>query len=106
MRENVGRVDQVARWIAGPALMSLGYRRLGGRRGRKAGLAAMVGGALLVESATTRVCPLNALMGIDSRSEVERARDRRAALADDARIDADQISQREVEASRHGGRET
>ncbi len=89
MKENVGRIDRMARSIAGPALMALGYRQLGGRTGHRAGLAAMVGGALLVESAVTRVCPLSALFGVDSRSPGERARDRRDALARDARIDAD-----------------
>jgi hypothetical protein len=90
MKENVGRVDQVARGLAGPALIGLGYRRLGGRRGRMLGLAAMMGGALVVESAVTRVCPLSALLGIDSRSQAERARDRKAVLASEARIDATQ----------------
>jgi hypothetical protein len=27
----------------------------------------MIGGALVIESAITRVCPLNALLGIDTR---------------------------------------
>jgi hypothetical protein len=67
MKENVGTEDRVMRSLLGPALVVAGYTRLGGSRGRLAGLAAMVGGALIVESAITRVCPLNALLGIDTR---------------------------------------
>jgi hypothetical protein len=67
MKENVGRTDQLLRAAAGPALMLLGYTRLEGRRGRALGLAALVGGALVVESAITRTCPLNALLGLDTR---------------------------------------
>jgi hypothetical protein len=67
MKENVGTADRVARALVGPALMRLGYARLGGHYGRVAGLAAMISGALIIESAITRVCPLNALLGIDTR---------------------------------------
>jgi len=67
MKENVGTADRIVRSIAGPALMAVGYTKLRGRRGRPAGLMAMIGGALLAESAITRVCPLNALFGIDTR---------------------------------------
>jgi hypothetical protein len=34
MRENVGNFDRSLRAVAGPALMGLGYTRLGGRYGR------------------------------------------------------------------------
>lgn len=67
MKENVGTGDRIFRSIAGPALMTIGYTRLGGRRGRSAGLAAIVAGVLLIESAITKVCPVNALLGIDTR---------------------------------------
>jgi hypothetical protein len=67
MKENVGPEDRAVRMLVGPALMALGYTRLGGRAGELAGLAAMIGGALVIESAITRVCPLNALLGIDTR---------------------------------------
>lgn len=78
MKENVGRADRAARGVLGPALMSLGYGRLGGREGQAAGLLTMVSGAVLIESAVTRVCPINALLGIDTRSSAERARDETA----------------------------
>lgn len=67
MKENVGTADRIVRSVAGPALIAAGYARLGGRHGQPAGLAAMMAGALVVESAVTRVCPLNAALGIDTR---------------------------------------
>jgi uncharacterized membrane protein len=67
MKENVGTTDRVVRSVLGPALLVLGYRRLGARRGRLAGLATMIAGTLVIESAVTRVCPLNAALGIDTR---------------------------------------
>jgi hypothetical protein len=66
MKENVGTVDRVLRSVAGPALVVIGYSRLGGREGRPAGLAALTAGVLMIESAITRVCPVNALVGIDT----------------------------------------
>lgn len=68
MHENVGDRDRALRWVAGPALMGLGLTVLGARSGRPLGLAATVAGALLVESAITRVCPANAALGIDTRA--------------------------------------
>ncbi len=75
MRENVGRKDRMARTVAGPALMALGYGWWGGNRGDLPGLVAIVAGTTLVESAITRVCPLNALFGIDTRSPEEKRED-------------------------------
>ena len=66
VKENVGRADQAVRSILGPALIALGATRWGGRRGRVAGLAAMIAGALVTETAVTRTCPLNALLGVDT----------------------------------------
>lgn len=66
MRENVGGADRVIRGITGPGLMVAGLTALGARRGRPGGLSALVGGALLAESALTKVCPLNALLGIET----------------------------------------
>lgn len=66
MRENVGGWDRAARWIAGPALLALGYARWGGSRGGLGGLAAMLAGALVTETAVTRVCPLNEVLGVDT----------------------------------------
>lgn len=67
MRENVGNTDRTIRSIAGPVLIGLGYTALGGNKGRPGGLATMILGTLIVESAITRVCPANALLGIDTR---------------------------------------
>src|SRR4051794_21110842 len=66
MRTNVGGVDRLARAAAGPALMAVGYGPLGGRRGRLTGVAAIVVGALLAETAITKTCPLNAALGVDT----------------------------------------
>ena len=70
MRENVGGADRALRAVAGPALLALGYARLGGGSGRLPGLLAMLGGALITETAITRVCPLNEAMGIDTARRV------------------------------------
>ncbi len=67
MQENVGTADRAVRSVVGPALMAAGYTWLGGREGRAEGLAAMVAGALIIESAITKVCPTNAALGIDTR---------------------------------------
>ena len=66
MKENVGRTDQTLRSIVGPLMLVMGYHWLNGNRGKPAGLAAMIFGALIIESAITRTCPLNAFLGIDT----------------------------------------
>ncbi len=80
MKENVGRIDRIGRFIIAPTLMALGYTRFGGHRGRPLGLAAMIGATLILESAITRVCPFNRLLGLDTRSQRERARDLEALV--------------------------
>lgn len=67
MKENVGPEDRLLRSMAGPVLLAAGYTWLGGRDGHSIGLVAMIGGALIIESAITKVCPLNAALGIDTR---------------------------------------
>jgi hypothetical protein len=67
MKENVGTVDRIARTVVGPALLAIGYTRWGGDHGQTSGLLAMGAGLLLVETAITRVCPLNAVLGMDTR---------------------------------------
>lgn len=67
MKENVGGADQILRTVAGPALIATGLLRLGATRGRTSGLLAIVTGALVLESAITRTCPVNAALGIDTR---------------------------------------
>ncbi len=79
MKENVGTVDRIGRSVVGPALMAVGYQRWGGRHGNLSGLLAIVGGALIIESAITRVCPINGLLGLDTRSPDQIERDLRQA---------------------------
>jgi uncharacterized membrane protein len=67
MKENVGGADQLLRTIIGPALITAGLSRFGARSGSTAGLLALVGGALILESAITRTCPVNAALQIDTR---------------------------------------
>jgi len=78
MRENVGRNDQIVRSIVGPALLLVGYNVLGGKEGRAAGLAAMLAGGMITETAMTRTCPVNEWLGINTAerpliSRLERA---------------------------------
>jgi hypothetical protein len=67
MQENVGSADRALRSIAGPLLLAVGFTTLRGRQGRLAGLATMIAGTLVIESAVTRVCPLNAMLSLDTR---------------------------------------
>jgi hypothetical protein len=69
MQENVGRTDRIVRSIVGPAVAGFGIDQL--RRGNLVlGGIGIAVGALVTESAVTRVCPMNALLGIDTRSQV------------------------------------
>jgi uncharacterized membrane protein len=78
MRENVGRVDRLIRAVVGPALTALGIAQLDDRR--LLGVAGVILGAMVAESAITRVCPLHAALGIDTRTQIERLRDSRVNL--------------------------
>lgn len=69
MKENVGKKDRFIRSIVGPGLITFGYSGLGGNRGRLTGLAAIVVGTLITESAITKVCPVNAIFGLDTREK-------------------------------------
>lgn len=69
MKENVGKKDQIIRSIIGPGLISFGYAGLGGNKGRLPGLAVIIVGTLITESAITKVCPTNAFFGIDTRKK-------------------------------------
>jgi hypothetical protein len=73
-------MDQAVRAIVGPMLLMAGYSRLKSGAGGLLGGLGMVLGTALTESAITRVCPLNKLMGIDSRSSLEASRDREECL--------------------------
>lgn len=65
MRENVGDADALLRTVVGGALIYAAARRLEPRSLRPAAL--LAAGALLVESALTRVCPVNHWLGLDTR---------------------------------------
>lgn len=69
MKENVGKNDRIIRSLAGPALITFGYFGLGGNKGQLAGLASIVAGTLIAESAITKVCPVNTFFGIDTRKK-------------------------------------
>jgi hypothetical protein len=66
MKENVGRKDRNMRRIVGPLLLLMGYRMWNAKRRRTLALATIVAGSMVSETAVTRVCPLNALLGIDT----------------------------------------
>lgn len=70
MRSNVGGIDRVARSVVGPALLVAGWRALDSRR--RLALAALVGGAVITETAVTATCPLNRALGVDSRTGRQR----------------------------------
>jgi hypothetical protein len=65
MRENVGNADRLLRVGIGASLATIGLLRL--RNGRLGPALLLASGALLLESAITRVCPVNSLLGIDTR---------------------------------------
>ena len=77
MRENVGGWDRRIRSVAGPLLLGVGARLLA-RRGnpvtrmlaRRAvpfgGLAAVLAGAVLSQTAVTGVCPRSSALGINT----------------------------------------
>jgi hypothetical protein len=67
VQENVGDRDQQLRWLLGSGLVVAALGPLGAREGRVRGLGALVGGALVLESAITRTCPVSAWLGIDTR---------------------------------------
>jgi hypothetical protein len=72
MRENVGATDALVRTVIGGALIYVAVRELEPRWVRPAALLTL--GSLLVESAVTRVCPVNHLLGLDTRGSPVRQR--------------------------------
>ncbi len=69
MKENVGKEDQMIRSFIGPGLMVLGYFLLRKQKGNLGGVASIVTGTLIAESAITKVCPVNEFFGIDTREK-------------------------------------
>ena len=77
MKENVGGWDRRIRSVAGPILLGVGARLLARRRdpltrmlARRStpigGIAAVLAGALLSQTALTRVCPMSSALGINT----------------------------------------
>jgi uncharacterized membrane protein len=65
MNENIGRMDRWLRVALGGGLVLAGLRGLG--RSSLACGVLLTSGALLLETALTRVCPVNAALGLDTR---------------------------------------
>lgn len=66
MKENVGGPERLLRAGISPALIAWGWVVLG-PAGRKSGpVALMITGALVAETAVTKVCPVSAVFGIDT----------------------------------------
>lgn len=76
MEKNVGGYDRIARFIVGPILIIVGGAALGGvltlaagtLGAVLAGIAVLIG-AILTVTATTRTCPLNAAIGLNTYEE-------------------------------------
>ena len=79
MKENVGRIDRIGRTAIGGSLVLLGMGALI-RGSRVSALLKLMGGAMLLESAITRVCPISSALGIDTRSKQERMEDFRTEV--------------------------
>jgi hypothetical protein len=67
MQENIGDIERWLRVAAGGALIFGGARALSARGAALAPALMLASGALVLETALTRVCPLNALLGVDTR---------------------------------------
>lgn len=93
MRENVGTKDRLLRSVVGPALMVSGYTKWGGKCGDTKGLVAMFAGFALIETAVTRVCPLNALLHLDTREPQLIEQDTEARVRQRNREHVEQVTQ-------------
>lgn len=84
MKENVGGIDRKIRFVIGPTLMGIGIAQLRDRRrGSLGGILSLLAGEALLNSAVTRVCPANALLGIDTSEHGHERRSRRRTRADE-----------------------
>ena len=66
MRENVGGRERALRAAIGPALVLWGWTVLGPAQRKSGPVALMITGALVAETAVTKVCPVSAAFGIDT----------------------------------------
>ncbi len=79
MQVNVGHLERWGRAALGGVLIAGSVRAI--RRKRHTAAAALgATGAVLLETAITRVCPLNALLGIGSHVRPSRSQERAGAL--------------------------
>lgn len=65
MQENVGSIDRWIRLGVGAGLLVTGASAVGRQRIKSAALIAL--GTALIETSITRVCPMNAALGLDTR---------------------------------------
>jgi hypothetical protein len=66
MRENVGGAERALRATIGPALVAWGWLVLAPARHKSGPVVLMLTGALVTETAVTKVCPVSAVFGIDT----------------------------------------
>lgn len=102
MKENVGKTDRWIRIAVATALGAAGVRSLQKNKKRKNGkkvapAALLAGSAALFESAMTRVCPINGMLGIDTRSFDRKRKDEKNR--EESRTDRDE---RDVVSARAG----
>ncbi len=64
MKTNVGEKDQKVRSVVGPALLAAGVWLFKGRKRGWLGLATAIAGVVITETAFTRTCPVNHLLGV------------------------------------------
>ena len=76
MQKNVGGYDRIARFIVGPILIVAGAAALGGVLTLAAGTlglvlagVAVLVGAVLTVTATSRKCPLNSVVGLNTYND-------------------------------------
>jgi hypothetical protein len=66
MKENVAGAERALRATIGPALIAWGWMVLAPARHKSGPVALMLTGALVTETALTKVCPVSAVVGIDT----------------------------------------
>ncbi|ELZ01053.1 hypothetical protein C482_07631 [Natrialba chahannaoensis JCM 10990] len=73
MEKNVGGIDRQGRLIIGVILAIAGIAALGGfwAVGAVTGAVALVLGIILLVTGTTRKCPINEMVGMDTSEQVE-----------------------------------
>lgn len=78
IKQNMGRLDRIARFIAGVALTPLGLFPLGAWQGQVIGMAAVGVALLLLTTSLTGVCPGYIPFGVATLRGEPKAADRQA----------------------------